>query len=190
MEIAAFPADKPDLRRQLAGLLAACFACYREDPAAEVESLLQSERLALCALEGDTLLGFIGAIPQYGAEEQDGLSRATGWELNPLAVLPQRQGQGIGGALTAALERVAAGRGASMLYLGCDDEDGRTSLSAADLFADPWEAVRNIRNLGRHPYTFYEKQGYRIVGVLPDANGPGKPDILMAKPVGRRGAGN
>jgi len=26
--------------------------------------------------------------------------------------------------------------------------------------------------------------GYAIVGVIPDANGPGKPDIIMAKRMG------
>jgi len=43
----------------------------------------------------------------------------------------------------------------------------------------------HIRNLGRHPYEFYQKLGYVIVGVIPDANGLGKPDILMAKSVAR-----
>jgi hypothetical protein len=28
---------------------------------------------------------------------------------------------------------------------------------------------------------FYQKLGYVIVGVIPDANGFGKPDIFMAK---------
>jgi aminoglycoside 6'-N-acetyltransferase I len=36
-----------------------------------------------------------------------------------------------------------------------------------------------------HPYEFYQKLGYVIVGVIPDANGPGKPDILMAKSLAR-----
>lgn len=34
-----------------------------------------------------------------------------------------------------------------------------------------------------HPYEFYQKLGYSIVGVLPDANGFEKPDIFMAKRV-------
>jgi hypothetical protein len=38
-----------------------------------------------------------------------------------------------------------------------------------------------IKNLHRHPFEFYQKAGFSIVGVVPDANGPGKPDILMAK---------
>jgi aminoglycoside 6'-N-acetyltransferase I len=43
--------------------------------------------------------------------------------------------------------------------------------------------IAAIRNLKRHPYEFYHKQGYAIVGVIPDANGLGKPDIMMAKRV-------
>jgi aminoglycoside 6'-N-acetyltransferase I len=30
---------------------------------------------------------------------------------------------------------------------------------------------------------FHQKLGYTVVGVVPDANGPGKPDISMAKRV-------
>lgn len=33
------------------------------------------------------------------------------------------------------------------------------------------------------PHGFYEKLGFMIVGVMPDANGIGKPDIYMAKRV-------
>jgi aminoglycoside 6'-N-acetyltransferase I len=45
--------------------------------------------------------------------------------------------------------------------------------------------VTHIKNLKRHPYEFYQKLGYVIVGVMPDANGLGLPDILMAKSVVR-----
>jgi aminoglycoside 6'-N-acetyltransferase I len=43
--------------------------------------------------------------------------------------------------------------------------------------------VAKIKNLNQHPYKFYQKLGFVIVGVIPDANGPGKPDIIMAKRV-------
>ena len=44
--------------------------------------------------------------------------------------------------------------------------------------------MRSIRNLRDHPYEFYLRVGFRIAGVLPDANGRGKPDIFLAKRVG------
>jgi hypothetical protein len=57
-----------------------------------------------------------------------------------------------------------------------------TTLGGADLWSGGLlEALQNIRNLKNHPYTFYEKLGYVITGVLPDANGAGKPDIFMGK---------
>ena len=56
-----------------------------------------------------------------------------------------------------------------------------TSLSNTDLYENLWEKIRDIRNLKRHPLEFYQKMGYVISGIVPDANGPGKPDILMAK---------
>ncbi|HQY94322.1 MAG: hypothetical protein WAU00_01310 [Caldilinea sp.] len=52
-----------------------------------------------------------------------------------------------------------------------------------DLYPNLWEHIANIGNRRGHPYTFYQKCGFAIVGVVPDANGLGKPDILMAKRV-------
>jgi aminoglycoside 6'-N-acetyltransferase I len=52
-------------------------------------------------------------------------------------------------------------------------------------FPNVWEHIAHIRNVKHHPYEFYQKLGYVIVGVIPDANRPGKPDILMAKSLAR-----
>jgi aminoglycoside 6'-N-acetyltransferase I len=43
--------------------------------------------------------------------------------------------------------------------------------------------VRDIRNFKNHPFEFYQKLGYVITGVVIDANGVGKPDILMSKSI-------
>jgi aminoglycoside 6'-N-acetyltransferase I len=82
------------------------------------------------------------------------------------------------------LEHEVAARGGVTVYLGSDDEFGTTSLFGADLYEDTFEKIANIKSNG-HPFPFYEKRGYKIVGVIPDANGVGKPDIWMAKRVGR-----
>ena len=71
--------------------------------------------------------------------------------------------------------------GCCTIYLGSDDEFDKTTLANTNLFDDLYSKIKNIRNLERHPYEFYQKIGYQIVGVIPDANGLGKPDIWLAK---------
>ena len=58
-----------------------------------------------------------------------------------------------------------------------------TSLAGVDLFENLWDKIKNIQNLKGHPFEFYQKMGYVITGVVPDANGKGKPDIMMSKRV-------
>jgi aminoglycoside 6'-N-acetyltransferase I len=82
------------------------------------------------------------------------------------------------------LEEQVRVRGGLTITLGTDDVDNMTSLSGEDLYENLWEKVREIQNLKNHPYEFYQKMGYIITGVMPDANGIGKPDILMSKRVG------
>lgn len=139
----------------------------------EVERLAEAENICRVALDDDgAVVGLVGGLPEY-----DGLV----WELHPLAVRPDRQGQGIGRALVADLEAQARARGGLTIRLGSDDEDGMTTLANADLYTNLWEQIAQIRNLKGHPYEFYQKCGYSIIGVIPDANGRGKPDILMGK---------
>lgn len=145
----------------------------KQDAAAEVKRMLSSKRIALAAITADMrVTGIIGAISQYGV---------TGWELHPLAVRKEYQRRGFGSLLVQALESEVAARGGVMIYLGSDDETGTTSLYGADLYDDTFDQLSNIQNIGGHPFSFYEKLGYKIVGVFPDANGIGKPDIWMAK---------
>ena len=94
-----------------------------------------------------------------------------------------QQGRGIGRALVADLEAQVRARGALTLWLGTDDEDDMTSLSGVDLYDDLPGQLAAIRNLKGHPFDFYRKCGFVVAGVVPDANGRGKPDILMAKRV-------
>jgi aminoglycoside 6'-N-acetyltransferase I len=139
----------------------------------EVRESFGSDRLSRVARDEDgRVLGWVGAISQYSGHV---------WEVHPLAVLPVRQRGGIGRLLLEDLERLAGERGGITLTLGSDDEDGRTSLSGVDLYPDPLAALAAIRNVGGHPFEFYQKCGFVLAGVVPDANGFGKPDILLVK---------
>ncbi len=56
-----------------------------------------------------------------------------------------------------------------------------TSLGGVDLYPGVLDRLREIRNLRGHPFGFYQRLGFEITGVMPDANGPGKPDIFLAR---------
>jgi aminoglycoside 6'-N-acetyltransferase I len=146
-----------------------------EDSMKEIQEMLDEERICRIAIDDEgNLLGIIGGIPQYDGHV---------WELHPLAVQPNMQSQGIGRALVVDFEEQVCLRGGLTITLGSDDEDNMTSLSNADLYEDLWDKIKNIRNLKNHPFEFYQKMGYIISGVVIDANGIGKPDILMSKRV-------
>lgn len=136
------------------------------------ESCGEDRIIRVAVAEDGTVLGWIGGIPSYGGKV---------WELHPLVVRPDLQRRGIGRALVADLEARVGERGALTLWLGTDDETNMTTLSGIDLYPDVLEHLVNIENLRGHPYSFYQKLGFSIVGAMPDANGPGKPDIYMAK---------
>jgi len=149
-----------------------------EEAINEIHEMFQNGKIILAALDKDgNVLGIIGAIPQYDGNV---------WELHPLGVRSDLQRQGIGRALVTALEDQIRDRGGLTITLGTDDEDNMTSLSNVDLFNDPFDKIRNVQNIKGHPYSFYERMGYVITGVVPDANGIGKPDILMSKSLRRR----
>ena len=142
----------------------------------EVRQALAPGRICRVALgEDGAVLGWIGGTPHYHGRV---------WELHPLVVRPDRQRQGIGRALVADLEARVRERGGLTVTLGTDDEDCSTSLCGVDLYSDVPGHIANARVVTRHPLDFYRKLGYSIVGVMPDANGWGRPDILMAKRVG------
>lgn len=118
------------------------------------------------------MLGWIGAIAE---------TYASAWELHPLVVDPAEQRRGIGTGLVRHLEDIAAKRGILTLYLGTDDDFGGTSLFGAGFFPDPLAKLAALRVTGSHPLAFYQRLGWSVVGVIPDANGRGWPDILIAK---------
>ena len=140
----------------------------------EVKASLGKDRISRIAKAAKTgkICGWIGAIAQYGGNV---------WEIHPLVVPAEFQRQGIGRSLVADLETEVKNRGGLTLWVGTDDENFQTSLSGIDLYSNLWESIAKIKNLNNHPYEFYQKCGFTIVGVMPDANGIGKPDIYLAK---------
>ena len=175
MEISTFQKGNAALCGALAELLREAFPqAYLHTAEAEAQKLLSPGRVAVMAAQDGRLAGFAGAIPQYGV---------TGWELHPVAVFAPWRKKGVGRALVAEVERECRAKGGRVLYLGSDDEFGQTSLFGTNLFLNTFEKIKSIQNLGGHPFSFYEKLGFQIVGVIPDANGAGKPDIWMAKPL-------
>jgi aminoglycoside 6'-N-acetyltransferase I len=142
---------------------------------AEVRESLAPGRISRVALdENGSVAGWIGGIPEYDGRV---------WQLHPLVVRADRQRRGVGRALVTDLEQRVAERGGLTLWLGTDDEDNMTSVAGIDLYPDVLDHLARISNLRGHPYSFYLKCGFVIVGIMPDANGSGKPDIYMAKRV-------
>ena len=150
-------------------------SAYNEPGEAEAEVALRSvdgDWLGYAALDGERLAGWIGAIRTY----------SHGWEIHPLVVAPDCQRRGIGSTLMVALEARARSAGVLTLFLGSDDDYGGTTLFGRD-HGPTWSShVAATEATARgHALTFYRRHGYRIVGLLPDVNGAGRPDILLAK---------
>ena len=184
MEISDLAPEHADLIHQAARLLHEAFLGRTEDwqdldsAREEVRASLAADRISRVALdERGSAIGWIGATPGYGGRV---------WEIHPLVVATAHRRRGVGRALVEDLERIVAERGGLTLWLGSDDENAETTASGVDLYADVAGAIRDMKKLrGEHPFEFYIRLGFRLTGFLPDANGPGKPDMFLAKRISR-----
>jgi aminoglycoside 6'-N-acetyltransferase I len=146
------------------------------DARQEVVDSISPDRVSRVAVTPDgEVVGWIGAIRQY-----DGLV----WELHPIVVDETQRRRGIGRALVTDLEAVVTARGGLTLWAGSDDLAGETSLGGTDLYAALPEAMGAVQSWGRHPLPFYRRLGFHVIGVMPDANGRGRPDIFLGKRLG------
>lgn len=164
---------------QAAALLVQAFSNqpsgWHSQPAAlaEISEMLDADRINRVAVNASgEVIGYVGAIPAY---------RGKTWELHPLVVRTDWRGQGVGRSLVTDLEAQVSDRGGINLFLGTDDELGQTSLAGIELYPNPIVQIGQMQNLRGHPYEFYQKLGFTVVGIIPDANGWGRPDIMMAK---------
>jgi len=140
----------------------------------EIEERLIPENTLLAAVEDGNVVGWGGILaPVYNGNV---------FELHPLAVRSDKRKQGIGRAIVTALEDEARKQGGLTIYAGADDErdDSETSLANVDLYDDLPGKIRDFTP-DTHQTGFYLKMGYKIIGVMPDANGIGKPDIFLGK---------
>jgi GNAT superfamily N-acetyltransferase len=142
----------------------------------EVGEALKTGKICLAAYsDSGEMLGWIGGQHNY----------ARVWELHPLAIRPNYQRRSIGRSLVFALEERIAEAGGLTIFLGTDDEFGGTNLFGRELYPDVLAEASRLESVADHPFVFYQKLGFVITGLVPDANGIGKPDILMCKRVGK-----
>ena len=172
-------AEQPeDLKQQAGTLLAEAFPHDRGWPDAqsgrnEIDWILGQGGFVRAMVNDGALLGWVGGLPEY---------RGLVWELHPIVVQASHRRRGIGRQLVEAFEAAARERGGLTATLGTDDHFFETSLGGVDLYADVPGRVAGLRDLGKeHPFLFYRKLGYVVTGVMPDANGRGRPDIYMSK---------
>lgn len=141
----------------------------------EVRELLNDEpdAVLLAAVENGEVLGWCGILSEYDGNV---------FELHPLVVRHDCQRKGIGTHLVNAITDAAREKGGLTLSLGADDDlpGGETSLANTNLYDDLPRHIKEFEP-GTHQTAFYMKLGFKIIGVMPDANGIGKPDIFMAK---------
>lgn len=178
MQVLPVPRESSAWHKQMARLLVLGFRDEHPEAWPDLESALQEVRVVLnegfafAAVDGAEVLGWIGGLPQYDGHV---------WELHPLVVEERKRRRGIGRELVTFFEREAKARGGLTAWIGADDEVNATTLGGVDLYDDLPKHLQAAKGTARHPLEFYRAVGYAVAGVLPDANGPGKPDIFLAK---------
>jgi len=146
-------AIRPERPEDAAGIDALLRAAFPEAVEADLVKRLRADGdlvLSLVAEEDRTIIGHVGFVPV--ALMPDAGYRV--WGLAPLSVLPHRQGQGVGSALTkAGLDGADAAEVGFVLVLGDQNYYGRfgfdTMLAEAIevAWAGPYFAGRALREL-------------------------------------------
>lgn len=145
---------------------------YNYDENSIIE-MINNSFISIGYIENNILIGYVGLLKMY--------SNIT-LELHPLIIKEEYRNIIIESKLLKEAERIAKEKNALNIMLGSDDKHYRTNLSKFDFNnTDISEILKNIKNINNHPYEFYQKNGYKIVGIFPNANGIGKPDIWLWK---------
>lgn len=136
----------------------------------QVTAATSQGRLGRVVIEGGEVVGWVGSITGKRV-----------WEIHPLAIAIEHQYKGFGHILVEDVARIAKAAGALTLLAGTSDEVGTTNLFGVDLYADPARSIAKIQATGRNPFKFWQNAGFTVVGLLPDAEGIGKPAIQLAR---------
>ena len=139
-----------------------------------INECIDKENICIGMKKGEELIGLVGLRPMYDKT----------WELHPMAIKPEFQRKGYGKILLNELEKIAQKRGIIGIVAGSDDETNKASLSENEIIKENiFDKIKNIKNNKNHPYEFYQKCGYVIIGIIPNANGLNKPDIWLWKDI-------
>lgn len=133
-----------------------------------------ADTISLAALIDDEVLGWI-AGKRY---------RTHGFRITHCVVHPDVHRLGIGRRMAIAFESAAQDAGALIVHASMIDSACSTSLGGRDLFPGLLSRTVNEQDDVNHPVIFFLCCGYELAGVLPDAYGWGKPELIVAKRVG------
>jgi aminoglycoside 6'-N-acetyltransferase I len=140
----------------------------------EVNECVDEQNICIGIKVDNTLIGWVCLRPMY----------KTTWELHPMVIKTESQKKGYGKILITELEKRAVEKEIIGMFVGSDDETNKTSLSKIAITEDNiFDEIKNIKNHKNHPYEFYKKCGFIVVGIIPNANGPNKPDIWLWKDI-------
>ena len=173
--------ESEDFQRKAAEILYKTFIGLGKDAWPDLESAIIEvneciiePNICIGIMIENELIGWVGLRPMYSVT----------WELHPMVIKKEFQGKRFGKILLDELERIARKREIIGIFAGSDDETNSTSLSETDLTGENiFNEILNIKNRKKHPYEFYKKCGYSIIGIIPNANGIKKPDILLWKDI-------
>jgi aminoglycoside 6'-N-acetyltransferase I len=156
-------------------LVVACRSLYGGDVTQALADVVQfaPEDLSLVARDPEgTPIGWLRA------EHFGGQASA---EIKLVAVHPMRRRQGVARTLVMAAEEQMRSHDCVTMLATVGDTRGRTSLYGIDVTEDAPHLLADFHCQADHPAGFFLRIGYRPVGLLPDAYGPGKHDLTLAR---------
>ena len=161
-------------------LVVACPSLYGGDVTQALADVVQfaPEDLGLIARDPEgTPIGWLRA------EHFPGQASA---EIKLVAVQPTRRRQGVARTLVMAAEERMRSQDCVTMLATVGDTRGRTNLYGVDVTEDAPGLLAGFHCHADHPAGFFLRVGYRLVGLLPDAYGPGKHDLTLARRISQQ----